>query len=265
MAGTDRTRGLVGAARGAPAVVLVEPQLGQNIGMVARAMLNCGMTDLRLVNPRDGWPNENAVNASSGAVVVLDRARVFASVPDALEDLQRVYATTARARDMAKPVVTPRDAAADIFAASDDGIRCGLLFGPEAKGLHNDDIVLADAILNVPLNPGFSSLNLAQAVLLIGYEWYQAACVAPAPPRPPKPVRKPRNRMPASKEALFGMFEHLEAELDECGFLRNREKRPTMVRNLRNMFQRANLTDQEVRTLRGVIVGLVEGRKMKRK
>ena len=260
MAGTDRTRGVGGAVPGAPAVILVEPQLGQNIGMVARAMLNCGMTDLRLVAPRDGWPNVDANKASSGALAVLDRARVFATAAEAVADLNRVYATTARSRDMAKPVVTPRRAAAEIRDADAQGIRCGLMFGPEAKGLHNDDVVLADRILQVPLNPGFSSLNLAQAVLLVAYEWYQAgdetSAVQPAP--------VPKNRRPAAKQDLIGMFEHLEHELDVSGFLRNVEKRPTMVRNLRNMFQRTNLTDQEVRTLRGVIVSLVEGRKMRR-
>ena len=259
MAGTDRTRGVDGAVPGAPAVILVAPQLGQNIGMVARAMLNCGMTDLRLVAPRDGWPNADANKASSGALVVLDNARVFATTAEALTDLNTVYATTARSRDMAKPVVTPRRAAAEIREADAKGVRCGLMFGPEAKGLHNDDVVLADSILQVPLNPGFSSLNLAQAVLLAAYEWYQAG--DETPPAQPAPILK--NRGPATKEDLFGLFEHLERELDESGFLRNIEKRPTMVRNLRNMFQRADLTDQEVRTLRGVIVSLVEGRKMR--
>jgi tRNA/rRNA methyltransferase len=260
VAGTDSKRareaGLDAQAAGGPAVVLVAPQLGENIGMAARAMLNCGLMDLRLVAPRDGWPNQAAVNAASGATAVLDRARLFATTAEALADLHFVYAATARERGMTKPVVTPRLAASEIREKGAAGIRCGVLFGPEAKGLHNDDIALSDAILMAPLNPGFSSLNLAQAVLLIGYEWFQLGVDVPD-----RQLVCPVGRVPATKEELRHLFEHLERELLACGFLHSEQKRPVMVRNLRNMFQRAELTDQEVRTLRGAIVGLVEGKR----
>ncbi|MBE0533852.1 MAG: RNA methyltransferase [Rhodospirillales bacterium] len=223
--------------------------------MAARAMLNCGLTDLRLVAPRDGWPNESAINAASGATVVLERARLFATTAEAVADLRLVYASTARERGMTKPVVTPSRAAQEMRRAAADGIRCGILFGPEAKGLHNDDVALSDAILQAPLNPGFSSLNLAQAVLLTGYEWYKLGVDVAE-----RQVVYPTGRVPATKEELLHFFEHLERELVACGFLHSEEKRPSMVRNLRNMFQRVELTDQEVRTLRGAIVGLVEGK-----
>jgi tRNA/rRNA methyltransferase len=259
VAGTNSKRareaGLDGEATGAPAVILLQPQLGENIGMAARAMLNCGLTDLRLVAPRDGWPNESAINAASGATVVLERARLFATAAEAVADLRLVYASTARERGMTKPVVTPRRAAQEMRQAAAAGIRCGILFGPEAKGLSNDDVALSDAMLQAPLNPGFSSLNLAQAVLLFGYEWFQLGVDVPE-----RQVVLPTGRVPATKDELLHLFEHLERELVACGFLHSEEKRPVMVRNLRNMFQRAELTDQEVRTLRGAIVGLVEGK-----
>ncbi len=260
MAGTDSTQTrravLAGADDGAPAVVLVKPQLGENIGMAARAMLNCGLTDMRLVAPRDGWPNESAVAAASGADGVLERARVFGTTADAVADLNLVYASTARSRGMTKPVVTPRFAAGEMRKAVAGGLRTGILFGPEAKGLNNDDVALADAIMQAPLNPGFSSLNLAQAVLMVGYEWFQAGVDVPDY----ELVMNDETR-PANKQEFGYLMDHLERELDACGFLHVEEKRPIMVRNLRNMFQRANLTEQEVRTLRGVIVGLVQGKR----
>src|SRR5256884_5676988 len=171
MAGTDRSRdGLTGG----PAIVLVEPQLGENIGTAARAMLNCGLDDLRLVAPRDGWPSERAVAAASGADFVLDKARLYPDVPAAIADLVHVYASTARDRYMVKRELTPRRAAEEMreFLARDE--PCGVLFGPERTGLVNDDISLADTVITVPLNPAFSSLNLAQAVLIVGYDWFTA-------------------------------------------------------------------------------------------
>ncbi len=256
MAGTDASRLVPAAASGAPAVVLVDPQLGENIGMAARAMLNCALTDLRLVRPRDGWPNDDAVAAASGADSVLAQVRLFGTTADAIKDLQRVYAATARPRDMTKTTLPARRAAAEMRAFAETGGRSGVLFGPEAKGLTNDDVALADAVLTVPLNPGFSSLNLAHAVLVVGYEWLHAAGDAP-----PAGLTAPKTTRPATKDELIGLFEHLERELDACGFLRVAGKRPHMVRNLRNIFQRAGLTDQEVRTLRGVIAALTSGRK----
>jgi len=218
MAGTDRSKR---PALGGPAVILVEPQLGENIGMVARAMLNCGLTDLRLVNPRDPWPNAAARAAASGAVEVLDAARLFATAAAAVADLQRVLATTARSRDMALPVLTPRRAAEDMRSALGRGERAGILFGPERAGLNNDDVALADAVLMVPLNPAFASLNLAQAVLIVGYEWFQAA--APAAPR----RLERRGAVRATKADLLHLFARLEWALDESGFLHPVEKRPT--------------------------------------
>ena len=232
-------------------MVLVDPQLGENIGMVARAMLNCALGDLRLVRPRDGWPNPAAVAAAAGADSVLAAARLFPTTAAAVADLDLVFAATARARGMIQTVVTPRQAAREMRARLAAGGRPGVLFGPEASGLENDDVALADAVLAVPLNPDFASLNLAQAVLVVAYEWFQAGAKAPA-----RELRMNATR-PATKAELIGMFEHLERELQASGFLGLAEKRPTMVRNLRNLLQRAGLTGQEVRTLRGVIASLV--------
>lgn len=242
----------------APAIILIQPQLAENVGTTARAMLNCGLTDLRLVRPRQYWLGDKAVAASSGARVVLDNARVFDRTEDAIADLHRVYATTGRNRFMVKPVVTPKQAAAEMVSvATQDSLGCGVLFGPERTGLENDDVALADVVLTVPLNPAYCSLNLAQAVLLIGYEWFQASLAEP-------PADMTRGAAPvATKEQLVGFFEHLERELDESGFFRVQEKRPTMVRNIRNLFQRANLTLQEVRTLHGIVSELVTFRKRK--
>ena len=215
-------------------------------------MLNCGLEQLRLVRPRDGWPNSAAESAASGADVVLEKARLFDSTAEAVADLQRVYAATARPRGMITPVVTPRRAAAELRAAfaqdtATGGTRAGVIFGPERSGLVNDDIALADAVLSVPLNPAFASLNLAQAVFVVGYEWLIAGSAVPA-----RELSLGATR-PATKGELVGLFERLEAALDARGFLYPVEKRPTMVRNLRNLFQRAALTEQEVRTLHGIV------------
>lgn len=231
-------------------MILVQPQLGENIGTAARAMLNFGLTELRLVAPRDGWPSERARAASSGADVVIDNVALFAETAGSLADLDYVIATTARPRDMVKPVLAPAAAAAKLREVIAGGGRAGVLFGPERTGLTNDDVVLADAVLMVPVNPAFASLNLAQAVLLIGYEWFKAADETPAERITYLDTR------PATKGELLGFFEHLEGELDRFGFLKPPEKRPSMIRNLRNMFQRAVLTEQEVRTLRGVVAAL---------
>lgn len=256
MAGTETTREAA-ALPGAPAVVLVRPQLSENIGTTARAMLNCGLTDLRLVRPRENWLSEKALAASSGATAVLHAARAFDTAAEAVADLHRVYATTARSRAMEKPVSTPREAAAAMRGAAAAGERVGVLFGPERTGLDNDDVALADAVLTVPLNPSYTSLNLAQAVLVVAYEWFQAGVEAP----PPDMTRGTSPR--ATREQLLGFFGHLERELDACGFLRVKEKRPAMVRNIRNLFQRADLTAQEVQTLHGIVHELVTYRHRK--
>jgi tRNA/rRNA methyltransferase len=237
-----------------PAIILVEPQLAENIGTAARAMLNCGLSDLRIVRPRDLFPNPRALAASSGADIVIERARQYPDVPAAIADLTRVYATTARPRHMIKPLVTPRRAAAEMRAHIAAGESVGVLFGPERAGLENDDLPLADTLIGVPLNPGFSSLNLAQAVLIVGYEWYQAGDATPPYELVVNDTR------PATKEELMNFFAHLERECDESGFLRNLEKRPSMVRNIRNIFQRAALTHQEIQTLHGIIKDLANKR-----
>ena len=253
-----KTSAAEAAAEGGPAVILVKPQMGENIGMVARAMLNSALLDLRLVAPRDGWPNDVAWKTASGADIVLDNARVFDTTEEAIADLTHVFATTARARDMSKDVLTPRAASQEMLEQRDAGVKTGVLFGKESVGLHNDDIALADSILMVPLNPGFTSLNLAQAVLLMGYEWFQTAQAAD---RPAETFEIRLDTRRATKEELLGMFDHLEHELTDCGFLGVEAKKPGMIRNLRNMFQRARMTEQEVRTMRGVIAGLVKKRK----
>ncbi|HVA15536.1 MAG TPA: RNA methyltransferase [Stellaceae bacterium] len=244
MAGTDHRRP---AVKGGPAIILVEPQLGENIGTAVRAMYNCGLTELRLVKPRDGWPNPRAQAAASGADLVLEHAKLFATVEEAIADLRHVYASTARDRYMVKRILTPHKAVAELRGFLDADEACGILFGPERTGLLNEHIALADTVLSVPLNPAFSSLNLAQAVLLIGYEWFQIADATP------DEQIALGHSVPATKDKLVQFFEHLEEELDRAGFMRDPEKRPSMVRNLRNLFQRAQCTEQELRTLHGVV------------
>jgi tRNA/rRNA methyltransferase len=251
MAGTDKTQL---SLSGGPAIILVNPQMGENIGTVARAMYNFGLVDLRLVAPRDGWPNDRAVISASGATPVLDAARVYQQTKDAVADLHRVYATTARDRYMIKEIVTPAHAAELIRTGIGQGERSGILFGPERTGLVNDDISLADRLLTIPVNPAFASLNLGMAVAVIGYEWLKGADLLPA-------SQLPTGRTDfATREELHGLFDHLEGELDATGFLWPEHNRPSMVRNLRNILERAYLTEQEVRTLRGAIKALREGR-----
>jgi len=234
-------------ATAAPVVILVRPQLGENIGMAARAMLNCGLSNLRLVAPRDGWPNPKAERAASGADVVLDKAKVFDSVEAAVADLERVVATTARNRELSQRIVTPRRAADEIRGWIAGGEKVGILFGPERTGLTNDDMVQADTALSIPLNPQFSSLNIAQAVLLVAYEW-AAAGESTAAER-----MSDHSTRPATKDELTNLFAHLERALDQSGFLRNKAMRPAMVNNLRAFLQRSAMTEQEVRSFHGVI------------
>jgi len=256
MAGTNHRRP---AVTGGPAIILVEPQLGENIGTAARAMLNCGLDDLRLVRPRDGWPSDKAIAAASGADRVLEKARLYPNVRSAISDLLHVFAATARDRGMVRREVTPRHAATEMRAWLSAGEPCGVLIGPERTGLVNDDVALADTVLTVPLNPAFSSLNLAQAVLIIGYEWFIAAA-----PAPPETLQRGGSR-PATKEELLNFFDHLEEELDSNGFLRHRESRGHMVRNLRSLFQRAQCTEQELRTLHGVVTAFAGPRERRQK
>ncbi len=245
------------AALTPPSVILVRPQLGQNVGMAARAMANFGLTDLRIVAPREGWPNEWAIKAASGADWVLEEAQLFDTVADAVADMHYLVATTARLRELLKPVVTAEASASLMRAKTAQGLRCGILFGPERSGLENDDVALAQAVLRIPVDPRFTSINLAQAVLLIGYEWFKSADATPPE------ILDPGHTWPANNAELVGLFEHLERELDVAGFLFPPEKRPAMVRNLRNIFMRANMMEQEVRALRGVVTSLSTARRKK--
>ncbi len=254
MAGTDHRRRI---QKGGPAIILVNPQLGENIGTAARAMYNCGLTDMRLVKPRDAWPNERAKAAASGADPVLEKAQLYDTVEEAIADLRHVYATTARDRYMVKRILSPRKGAGEIRNYLGAGEACGILFGPERSGLLNEHIALADTVLNVPLNPAFSSLNLAQAVLLVGYEWFLSGDESP------DEQWAVGHSKPATKERLIQFFGHLEEELDKSGFMRSAEKRPSMVRNLRNLFQRAACTDQELRTLHGMVTAFCGPRNRK--
>jgi tRNA/rRNA methyltransferase len=236
-----------------PAVILTAPQLAENIGAAARIMANFGLSDLRLVNPRDGWPQERAWASASGADWPLNAARVCGSVAEAVADLTRVYATTARPRELRLPVITPREAARELSAASAAGEATGLLFGGERAGLETADVALCQAIVTIPVDTRFRSLNLAQAVAVNAYEWRMTVLdAAPANFRPGEP--------PAGREAMMGLFGHLEQELEAAGFFHPPEKTPSMVQNLRAALSRAYFTDQEVRTLRGVVTALSRGR-----
>ncbi len=251
----DKARLPAKARANPPAVILVEPQLGENIGTTARAMMNCGLTDLRLVDPKEDWLSEKALGASSGAEKILEKARRTATVEEAIADLEIVYATTARRRELVKTVMTARAASADMRARSEGGQRLGLLFGRERIGLTNHELGLANIVIEVPMNPEHSSLNLAQAVLVVGYEWFQAGYDGP------EAVTTYNRTKPVTKELLQELFDHLESELILCGFLRHDAKRPSMIVNIRNMLQRAELTLQEVRTLHGMIKELRYGRR----
>jgi len=246
----------------APVIILVKPQLGENIGFAARAMANFGLTDLRLVAPRDGWPNEKARAAAAGAAFVVDQATVYDSVEGAIGELNFVLASTARPREMVKTVLGPERAAAELRRRGERAERTCVLFGPERSGLDNDAIALADAILTAPVSPHFASLSLPQAVLLFGYEWLKAENATPPLGRATafdgpatEGIAFPDTR-PATKAELLGLFKHLEAELDRCGFLYPTEKRPSMVRTIRNMFHRMGATEQDVRTWRGIVASL---------
>ncbi len=247
MAGTDRRLSEAEAPARGPVVILVRPQLGENIGTAARAMLNCGLTELRLVDPRDGWPSPKALNAASGADQVIGDATVFANVAEAVGDLNRVFAATARPREVVKPVTTPRLASNEIVAALAAGQKVGVLFGPERTGLSNDELGHADMIIEAPLNPAFASLNLAQAVLIVAYEWRLAA-LGEGEARLPL-----GSTVPATKSELEAFQRTLVAALDAREFFLTPEMRPTMVQNLRALFERQLPTQQEIQTLFGIV------------
>lgn len=248
MSGTNHKNELICEG---PAIVLVEPQLGENIGMVARAMANFGLVDLRLVSPRDGWPNEKARSAASRADHVIDAARVFERLEDAIGDLNFVFATTARNRDMLKPVRAPKTAADTLKAKHDRGEHTGILFGRERWGLNNNEIALADEIVTFPVNPAFASLNIAQAVLLMSYEWMNASLK-----QPDVTAFEAIPAELATKHDLIGLYEHLEAALDDANYFHPAEKRERMVQNLRNIFSHADMKLPEIHALRGAIAAL---------
>jgi tRNA/rRNA methyltransferase len=238
-----------------PIVILVEPQLAENIGMTARAMANFGLSELRLVAPRDGWPRKGAKSAASGAGHILDGARLYDSTREAIADLHLVIATTARERGQMKRVLGPDAAIAEARMAVAAGEGVGILFGRERVGLDNDEIALADAILTFPVDPAFASLNLAQAVLLVAYEWRKAASAGALPFGAEALARSPA----APREMLLSLFDHLEGELEAVSHF-PADKRPVMSRNLRDMLLRMRPSEQDVRTLRGVVRSLVQSR-----
>lgn len=230
-----------------PTMILVRPQMGENIGAAARAMLNFGLTRMRVVGPRDGWPNPKAVAMASGAGRVLDNAGLFADVPAAIADCDFVFATTARGRELTKPIMTPERAMDYARALSAEGKRVGILFGPERAGLENEDVVLANAIVTVPVNPEFPSLNLGQCVLLMGYEWArQKVEVAPE-------VMNFARTEYAQAHEIEALARHFEERLELAGFFFPEAKAPGMKVSLRNMWSRLPLTTAEVRTFHGML------------
>jgi tRNA/rRNA methyltransferase len=252
-----------------PAVILVRPQLADNIGMTARAMANFGLSELRLVTPRDGWPNEKARIAASGANFIVDAAQAYPTLKDGLSGLHWVCATTARQRDLAKTVLTPEQAVAEMRRRIGEGQRCGILFGPERNGLETEEVANADAAVMAPVNPNFASLNLAQAVLLLSYEWIKQANAGTLGrvttyEAPVQPGLRTRGSPPATREELISLFEHIESELDRSGFFTAPEKRPSVVQNLRAMLTRMGATEQEIRTLRGIVKALTGGKRPRR-
>ncbi|MFE0014001.1 RNA methyltransferase [Mesorhizobium sp. NPDC059054] len=234
-----------------PAIILVEPQLGENIGMVARAMANFGLSELRLVNPRDGWPSEKARAAASRADHVVDAVKLYDDLASAIADLNFVLATTARERDGFKPVRGPVEAGRALRARQHDGLKTGILFGRERFGLYNDEVGLADEIVTFPVDPAFSSLNIAQAVLLMSYEWMKSGLENETDTNFSTP-----DMLPATKEQLHGLFAHLEAALESRGYFRPAAKKPKMVDNLRAVLTRAGFAEPELKVLRGVVASL---------
>ncbi|MBI4273095.1 MAG: TrmJ/YjtD family RNA methyltransferase [Rhizobiales bacterium] len=252
-AGTDKTREW--AALAGPIVILVEPQLGENIGAAARAMANFGLARLRLVKPQCGWPNEKARIMASGADRILEQAEVFETLEAAIADCQFVFAATARMHDQLKRVIGADEAAGLMAEHVGAGEIVAVMFGRERNGLENNEVGLADNIITLPINPAFASLNLAQAVVIVAYEWFKRASGGKLP------FATPEKSGPAVKQQLMAFFTDLERELENIEYFRPAEKRETMTINMRNMFNRMQPTTQDIQTLHGVIMALVEGRK----
>ncbi len=251
-AGTDKTRHWLETP--GPVIVLVEPQLGENIGAAARAMANFGLATLRLVRPRQKWPNDKAHVMAAGADRILDRAVLYDSLEAAIADCNFVLATTARAHDQAKPVIGPEEAAAEAAEHVSAGSTVAFLFGRERHGLENDEVGLADRIVTLPVNPAFASLNLAQAVVIVAYEWFKRTGGG-------LPFSTREKSAPAPKQQLLAFYAALERELEKVEFFRPADKRETMQINLRNIFARMAPTRQDIQTLHGVVMAIAEGRK----
>jgi tRNA/rRNA methyltransferase len=251
-AGTDKTKAWT--APPGPAIVLVEPQLGENIGAVARAMANFGLGRLRLVRPRQAWPNDKARMMATGAARLLDDAELYDTLEGAIADCGFILATTARAHDQAKPVISAAEAAAEMAPRIAAGETVAVLFGRERNGLENDEVALTDRIVTLPVNPAFASLNLAQAVVIVAYEWFKLTGGG-------LPFAMPQKSKSAPKQQLLAFFKSIERELEKVEFFRPEDKRETMQINLRNIFTRMQPTQQDIQTLHGVIMAIAEGRK----
>src|SRR6476619_4169979 len=252
-AGTDKTKRWIETP--APVVVLVEPQLGENIGATARAMANFGLPRLRLVKPLQAWPNERARVMAAGADRILDGVVLYDSLNDAIGDCNFVLATTARNHDQAKPVISADTAAAEMAQRVSAGENVAIIFGRERIGLENHEVALADRIVTLPVNPAFASLNLAQAVVIVAYDWFKHMSAAQLP------FGMPRKSGAAPRQQLLAFFANLERELEKVEFFRPPDKRETMQINLRNIFSRMQPTEQDIQTLSGVIMAIAEGRK----
>ncbi len=240
-----------------PIIILVNPQMGENIGATARAMLNCGLSHLRLVSPRDGWPSEKAVSMASGAFEIMPPVQVFNTLQDAIADCQTIYATTARTRDLVKPVMTARSAGFTMHEEINAGQNVAILFGAERAGLNNDEVMMAHKLITIPLNPDFSSLNLAQSVLLVAYEWSQGVFNAPA-------LKTPIGKSDIATAEQFDIFfNRLDTELQNSSFYRVPEMKDIISRNIRTFFNRGQPTDQEINTLHGILTTLTSLRDKK--
>lgn len=237
----------------APVVILVRPQLGENIGAVARAMSNFGLRELRLVSPRDGWPNKKAAEMAAGAAPIIEGVCVFKTFAEALADVQHSYATTARPRDMEKRVLEPPGAMEQLMQQRVLGWRCALVFGPERTGLENEEVALCNTLITIPTAPENSSLNLAQASVIIGYEWWQAQGGA---------VEKRDLPEPAPHEEMMGLLGQLEAYLDAVDYYRVADKKPVMWQNVQTMMLRGQWSSQEVRSMRGLLRAIWEKRRI---
>ncbi len=247
---TKAARGGIDQLPPAPVVILVRPQLAENVGSAARAMLNFGLSELRLVAPEFGWPNAKAVAAASGAAEILNRMTIVPTTAEAIADLHHLYATTARSREVQKAIVDPAEMAATASQQLADGRKVGLMFGPERTGLDNEDLILADRLVRIPVNPLFPSLNLAQAVLLCGYEWHRQA---------PAPLATGLDEPPATKGEVADLLAHLLAELDVVGFFRTADRKISLSRTIKAMVERMPLSGPEVQLMRGIVKELRRG------